>query len=168
MEIYDLNFNAFIVNLEHEQLSMFCPKSCKLIDTLKADLGVEDTNDETYSRDTDTLCCGKIYKTCNIRRIPTVHVVDYDKYYDITLINVNPTIVQLVIVKLEKPADPIVVVDSYDRYKLFYEYVGGISDLKSRVGYECEFMAEVNNSTLSREDAFNLAVYEKIIGKMLE
>lgn len=171
MEIYNLSLNAVLLNIKDDCTSFFCPRDCRFIKTLSSDLKVDVSPYELpYQR--NTICPGKVYNGSPIKRLPMVYVHDTEIYYDITLLSINDKFVQVVIIKHIDCPDIIDVERDYDPYKLFYEYVGSISDLKARMSYESRFVQTVEklstDSAVTFEDAFKRCVDQYIIGSQFE
>ena len=169
MEVYNLSFNTVVCNVKNECTSFFCPRDCKFMKTLQSDLKVDiGPHELPYQR--DTICPGKVYNASPVRRLPMVYVHDTETYCDITLMSINDKYVQVIIMKHSDCPDIVDVERNYDPYKVYYEYVGGIADLKARMNYECKFIQGVQEgaaeSTL--EESFTKSVDELIIGSQFE
>lgn len=168
MEIYDLSFNTVLSNVQTECTSFFCPRDCKFMRTIVDDLDVQpDNNGLTYK--TDSIFPGRVYKQCPVRRLPTVYVRDTETYCDVTLLFLNDKFVQAIIMKYSECPDIVDIDSNYDHYKVYYEYVGGIADLKSRVNFEHRFMRNIeSNGEETLDELFKDNVDEQIIKKMFE
>lgn len=183
MEIYDLCFNAVVSNMNDACVSFLCKRKCKFIETLEQDLNVSiDANRMTYKKsitgDTEAveedkkqlMCLGEVFKKAPVMRVPTAYIQDKDYYCDITLLFIDESTIQVVIYKMETFPQGVDIVEGYDAYKLFYEYVGSVSDLKTRLNYECKFMnnmhASVNGAVT--DEVFKEHVDRYIVQKMFD
>lgn len=168
MEVYDLSFNALVSNLQKDCTVFFCPDNCKFITTLKEDLQITLFETKAAYR-SGAICQGKVYDTSHIVRLPMVYVIDTETYCDITLLSANDSMIQVIIFKYKDIPAGIEIEQDFDPYRLYYEYVGGISDLKSRVNFECEFLKGLDGENISlRDRVFRDNVNEEIIKRLFE
>lgn len=169
MQIYDLSFNAVMANLNDGCTTFFCPVKCSFIETLKHDLSI-DLSDIEQTMELDTVCTGKVYKKAHVKRLPMIYVSDTSKYFDVTILFANVNMLQVIIFQHDEHPDVITVEKDYDAYKLFYEYVGGMDNLRSRMSYERNFMdtvtKESNGSDVDK--AFKKTVDDWVIRSLLE
>lgn len=168
MEIYDLSFKALISNLQDDCTVFFCPATSRFINTLRSDLGIADISGYVQY-DHDTMCDGKVFNKCNVTRIPTLFIYEMEVYCDITLLFCENNKIQVVINRWKEYPGITDVDIEYDPYKLYYDYVGGITDLKSRMGFERKFLSNVvvlgDNDTT---DNFRERVNEDIIKELFK
>ncbi len=166
MDLYDLSFNALICNVQKDCTVFFCPKNCKFIKTMAEDLNVNIESEE-LPYDLDAVCLGKVYSSSFVKRMPTVYVQGPGYYCDITVTFVREDLLQIMIIKTEEHPDIPTVEEDYDLYKLYYEYVGGITDFKARMNFEYDFLNGVDGiQSADRDTVFRKNISEKIIKKL--
>lgn len=168
MEIYDLSFNTLVSNLQDDCTVFFCPKRCRFIQTLDADLGISVSTDRE-PLGAENIQLGKVMNWSHITRVPSIFLSEPDVYCDITILTVDVNTLQVIIIRHKEFPEIQTVQHETDVYKVFYEYLGSISDLKTRTNFEYQFLRgiEGGGATLN-EEVFCKAVEDKIIKKLFD